>query len=413
MSQNGIILLFEGSSQRLREIQIIDFERLRIQYQDDELCSDETTPTIQLVYKLFGPTYPGVYDANKGTYTLSYPGAAFVFEIPPKHGSRLSSAPSDLPLQLPDGSIPVASKLLLFQGADSRSTSSQKIHSWTNASVTTEREIESAIVDLKTRSVSVHLAKVSAVSDVVKLVIGETTAQDLVVDLGSPLRVFYKQQDKMRIYGDQILKADSDTNDYFYNYFHLGMDILLDGAVHTVKKIILHGNAPGHFNFMRYKRCEWTLRLGSQAQPASATPMFTNSPTLKPVSASPSNKSTSSRKAKREKPSVPEDLLSGSPLEPSSVPDNNGGITSEVKFDHLQPILSKHFGVAPSPMILDRSASSAYRTYMRGSDIEAPSVADQADESDASPLAHTELYGYPGVIFEVMKNGVLATMMLV
>lgn len=39
--------------------------------------------------------------------------------------------------------------------------------------------------------------------------------------------------------------------DYFLNYFHLGIDILIDGALHICKKIILHGNVPGHYDFQR------------------------------------------------------------------------------------------------------------------------------------------------------------------
>lgn len=47
--------------------------------------------------------------------------------------------------------------------------------------------------------------------------------------------------------------------DYFFNYFHLGMDILIDGGLHICKKIVLHGNVPGHFDFHRYKRCPFQL----------------------------------------------------------------------------------------------------------------------------------------------------------
>lgn len=40
--------------------------------------------------------------------------------------------------------------------------------------------------------------------------------------------------------------------DYFYNYFHLGIDILFDGSTHRCKKIVMHTNLPGHFDFQRY-----------------------------------------------------------------------------------------------------------------------------------------------------------------
>lgn len=47
--------------------------------------------------------------------------------------------------------------------------------------------------------------------------------------------------------------------DYFFNYFHLGIDILIDGALHVCKKIVLHGNIPGHYDFQKYKRCPFQI----------------------------------------------------------------------------------------------------------------------------------------------------------
>lgn len=47
------------------------------------------------------------------------------------------------------------------------------------------------------------------------------------------------------------LVGSQQPNDYFYNYFHLGIDVLFDGSTHRCKKIILHSNVPGHFDFQR------------------------------------------------------------------------------------------------------------------------------------------------------------------
>jgi len=48
----------------------------------------------------------------------------------------------------------------------------------------------------------------------VDILIGETTAQDILLDLGAPLRKFVKEDDRMeRIWGDQTqTKANSDQN---------------------------------------------------------------------------------------------------------------------------------------------------------------------------------------------------------
>ena len=44
--------------------------------------------TFVRVYDIYGPTYPGEFDANTGAYTLHYPGVAFWFPIPPAHAQR-------------------------------------------------------------------------------------------------------------------------------------------------------------------------------------------------------------------------------------------------------------------------------------------------------------------------------------
>jgi hypothetical protein len=59
-------------------------------------------------------------------------------------------------------------------------------------------------------------------------------------------------QDKMRIHsGDQAI-IGAGCEDYFYNYFKLGLDILFDMRTHVVKKFILHTNFPCHNDFNVY-----------------------------------------------------------------------------------------------------------------------------------------------------------------
>jgi len=53
----------------------------------------------------------------------------------------------------------------------------------------------------------------------------------------------------MRIHsGDQAI-IGAGCEDYFYNYFKLGMDILFDMRTHVVKKFIFHTNFPCHNDF--------------------------------------------------------------------------------------------------------------------------------------------------------------------
>ena len=81
------------------------------------------------------------------------------------------------------------------------------------------------------------------------LAFGDST-QDVLSALGSPSRVFYKTEDKMKIHLPQSYrKKRQQSCDYFYNYFTLGMDILFDGRTHRVIKFVLHTNQPGEYTF--------------------------------------------------------------------------------------------------------------------------------------------------------------------
>ncbi|KAL1747717.1 hypothetical protein HDZ31DRAFT_31457 [Schizophyllum fasciatum] len=72
--------------------------------------------------------------------------------------------------------------------------------------------------------------------------LGATTAQDLVVDLGPPLRTHYKEDDRMRIHSTRKNVEEDEEPSYFYNYFRHGIDFLISGSTHVVEKIVLHTN---------------------------------------------------------------------------------------------------------------------------------------------------------------------------
>jgi Uncharacterised protein family (UPF0183) len=122
--------------------------------------------------------------------------------------------------------------------------------------------------------------------------LGETTAQDLMVDLGPPLRTHYKEDERMTIHSTSQASErgmESECRSIwfgtwyrlrhhhadFYNYFQHGLDFLISGPSHIVKKIVIHSNVvsipkfssgwfpmpskPGSPLFQRYKRCNWEI----------------------------------------------------------------------------------------------------------------------------------------------------------
>uniref|UniRef100_A0A8C4Z1W7 Phagosome assembly factor 1 n=1 Tax=Gadus morhua TaxID=8049 RepID=A0A8C4Z1W7_GADMO len=109
-----------------------------------------------------------------------------------------------------------------------------------------------------------------------KIFFGDS-CQDVMGALGSPNKVFYKSEDKMKIHSPSPHKqVPSKCNDYFFNYFPLGVDILFDSTTHLVKKFVLHTNFPGHYNFNIYHRCDFRIPLvikkgGADSQPEDCT----------------------------------------------------------------------------------------------------------------------------------------------
>ncbi|KAI9233403.1 MAG: hypothetical protein BYD32DRAFT_465385 [Podila humilis] len=505
LASNGIELRFEPLSQRLKLIKVDDFSRLRLTYQGDEVSSTKALPTFLQAYRLFGPTYPGEFDGTKHLYTLSYPGLALVFPIPEKH-MLLYQSSADLPLEFPDGTTPVASHMYIYYGAD-----------WTTA---TPVPISTLVRNIQESNSPSHQGgrfgegKVELERVVAKINYGValqfagttpqqkclillhvTTPQDLLADLGSPASIYYKEEDKMKIHSDiveNVKNQDEDDgilgsmddvggydranrqaegsqqpNDYFYNYFHLGIDVLFDGSTHRCKKIIMHSNVPGHFDFQSYKRCPFVLHLPSSSHgvvdssdaaglpPIAPPSSFTPSPTRQqylppPQQQQQQHEGMVGKKKNRGSPSsagldpdaspslstssgsggafgVSPDLVGTSPIGGMNYP-NSGydhhhqqstsgltsvlperGITPDMKISMimtlLEPSHSPHSG-ASTLVANGASAASGSGTANK------PAVVLNRGSSTQNPFGPTTLKGMDGVVFEAMKNGHVVTVIL-
>jgi Uncharacterised protein family (UPF0183) len=69
-------LHFDPASQKLRLITVTDLSLLTLSKGRTVFSGSNCQPTFQLVYRLFGPTFPGRYDAAAGTYILQVSSAA-------------------------------------------------------------------------------------------------------------------------------------------------------------------------------------------------------------------------------------------------------------------------------------------------------------------------------------------------
>jgi hypothetical protein len=206
------------------------------------------------VSRTFGPTYPGD--------DLRYPGVWFSFEEDGLKGT---------PSQSDDRMKEVKRVLISQKGFESEERDA--LDEVVECSIMSG-DVSRAVVKVRHFSsaqrprvnycfevrdgVTLHFHPSPA--EPVHIRIGKTTAQDLTVDLGPPLRTHYKEDERMTIHStSQAANENSDTgcaiNSFmylsclskiyptdFYNYFQHGIDFLISGRNHVVRKIILHSN---------------------------------------------------------------------------------------------------------------------------------------------------------------------------
>ncbi|KAH7887660.1 hypothetical protein F5I97DRAFT_1935744 [Phlebopus sp. FC_14] len=240
-------LLFSAYHQRLHTIclrRLKDSHPLiTLRYKDFVICSGEQHLIKVQISRTFGPTYPGD--------ELRYPGVWFSFD-----DDAINEGPKGSALHVALDHRSKEVKRILVTQKEMHDGQRDALDEVTLCPIMFG-DIARAVVKIN-KGVLLHFYGSS--SSPLHIRLGETTAQDLNLDLGSPSRVHYKEDERMAIHSP-IPKLDEDghSTDYFYNYFHHGIDFLISGHTHLVRKIVLHSNVPSSPLFQRYKRCPWEL----------------------------------------------------------------------------------------------------------------------------------------------------------
>ena len=306
----GVRLRFEPTQQRLHLIDVFDATRSTLVYMRTPLTSpagNGAPPTFTQLSRLFGPTYPGSWTPHDpadeddgeteeqkrggggGDYTLQYPGVAMVFPLssspllssPAQHSQQQQPQHAEVVVEMPDGSSPPLSRLFIHSGP-------------------VLADFASALPPLSGGDTYFEPLEVILGQGVYfehrkAFISFDSRAQDLLAMLGAPQHVFIKDEkgDKMAIHrggttnnsqpgsqsnspliiartlldpasrtrvGSASLAAPPPTPDYFFNYFLLGLDLLLDGVSHRVKKVILHTNLIDRPDFGRYARANFWIQ---------------------------------------------------------------------------------------------------------------------------------------------------------
>ncbi|GAB5361150.1 hypothetical protein AAMO2058_000689400 [Amorphochlora amoebiformis] len=286
----GMRLRFCGYSQRLKLIDIFDPEKMEIVYEGRSLSGPSIKPTFSLVSRVLGPTFPGRRHPKKEVYMLQYPGICAVFPISPYINSQETGGSS-----------------VFERGASGAGEARRKaVRGMNGGNWEGRSEGGSGDSDPKAKRFFVHAGKscmerltlpVSGVGDMYfepivvriktgirfhkrkrSLVFGRHTLQHVLSTLGTPEQVYVKDIDTMRIHRttpssiSECVKRDQ--GDYFLNYFRLGMDIVMCGVRHSIKKMVLHTNMPASRNFNQYNRCNYQIMVNSatSSQPLPSSP---------------------------------------------------------------------------------------------------------------------------------------------
>ncbi|KAL9578186.1 MAG: hypothetical protein Q9212_005881 [Teloschistes hypoglaucus] len=451
LPRNGFRLRFDGPDQRLRLIEILDFGKTQLSYKNIDLVklpeesttapasagdSTQSGPAFRHVYnRLMGPTFPGEYmppneaaaPQTAGMYVLSYPGIAFTF---PLQHNAWSSSTNFVSLLSSTAAAP-AKSLAIFDGASWHEARQDLLtrpclHPRSLALSMKGKEYQPDEVELVNVCGSGVLQLIRRSSAPFRIVLGETTPQDLVAELGPPDGIYSKNDDRLSIhkprrreqrpshgsYGaspatsEDLLDADpssghtttddSDVDDdadprddgqgqsttkCFYNYFHHGFDVFIsypsnpslplppatspshplattnaiDRLVAT--KVVLHGNVPGSYSFNRFRRSRWKITGASV---------------------------------------------------------NLDSETSFSKISHeLREIWKGNYAsdeaerAAQQAIVLDRdwgdSPSSSYEVLKGWDDCEQRRKKGSGSP-EGSGAGKTQIFGFPGMLFEVLKN---------
>ncbi len=448
---SGIRLRFDGPDQRLRLIEVLDFSKTPLTYKGNELVRrskassdgpnehDTSGPAFRHVYnRLFGPSYPGEYipptshkQQDRGTYVLSYPGVAFCFPL--SHASWSERA--DFVSLLSSSASSPATSMAIFQGSswsEARPYLFSKQPQFPRSIALTGKnkdivpdEIEEARIfgqgqiELIRRNVSSYWVYA-----------GETTPQDLIAEFGPPDAIYRKNDTRISIHGNtvehdaarlestspmgratsvdtdhssgQSYGEESDTElhsdatdrppvnvECFYNYFHHGFDAFVSfpssksppfpgteprntpstsGSDLRVTKILLHANVPGSYPFNRHRRSRWSIQTDRTAIEGE---MLTSEMPFTDVSEMLKSMWHGSYRSEEEEKSMQRGM-----------------------------VLNRGWGESPESSVELLGGWEDNASPQRTGELES-SVGVQG-------LGNTELFGFPGLLFEVLKNGTIS-----
>ncbi|KAJ5573270.1 hypothetical protein N7450_010254 [Penicillium hetheringtonii] len=431
LPSNGLRLRFDGPDQRLRLIEVLDFSRVNLVYKNQDVMkggksTEQPTssqgPSFRHVYnRLFGPSYPGEYisptdKAPYGTYVLSYPGVAFSFPL--QHSAW--SEQCDFVALLSSSAAQPATSMAIFQGSswpevsaklftqppqyprasavvsktrDSFADEIEEFHILGAGKLEVSRRMgppaefgpPDAIYRKHDRRISIHRATGTAGADPLNPSLSPGRGLDLPDTDHSSSNSITDDSDEEASAG-QVSDPSSMPAESFFNYFHHGFDAFIShpstpgpafpasglpdptapsvlSSQLVVTKIILHGNVPGSYPFNRHRRSRWTIHLDPNSDGLNA-------------------ESSYDEIAERLR-----GVWKGSYSSPA-----------EEQATQRPMVLNRGWGDSPESSV----------EFLGGWEETTAKGQRSTTDGHESGLGNTELFGFPGLLFEVLKNGAVS-----
>ena len=444
LPSNGLRLRFDGPDQRLRLIEVLDFSKITLVYKNQEVVkgmkpheqsASQQGPSFRHVYnRLFGPSYPGEYvppasSAPYGTYVLSYPGVAFSF---PLQNSAYSDQCDFVALLSSSAALP-ATSMAIFQGSswpDTRAKLFTQQPQYPRSPALVGKNREAVPDEIEQFNIfgagRIEVARRSTPS---YISLSKTTPQDLVAEFGPPDAIYRKNDRRISIHraagsgggtdarhmspsparGIDVTDTDQSSNnsvtddsdeeaspgenldpsslptECFFNYFHHGFDAFISypttpgpafpgsdmsdptppspSSQLVVTKIILHGNVPGSYPFNRHRRSRWTINLNAHGDSVSSETLY--------------------------------DEISQRLRE---VWKGSYANAAEERALQRPMVLNRGWGDSPESSV----------EFLGGWEESTGQGHKAGPDSQDGGLGNTELFGFPGLLFEVMKNGAVS-----
>ncbi|XP_062514586.1 phagosome assembly factor 1-like isoform X2 [Corticium candelabrum] len=271
LSENGIRYKFDAITQRLKIIEIYDLTKVKLRYGGSHFNLPENIPpTYRKIEESFGATFLHEHDQTHQRLVLSFRGISFMFPTDANYKSLESRKLADLDIS-PEILSLIVSRIFIYSGSKFNSSSAPDLPISCYDGHTYAAEVlvvrNSGKVKGLRFNLSLEVAVARGSSELSQEFREEfvpfgSSCEDVIRMLGTPCKVFSKDEDKMVIHDPSPHKLQhSYYSDYFFNYFTLGVDVLFDAESHTAKKFVLHTNVPGHYDFEIYHRCNFIIKL--------------------------------------------------------------------------------------------------------------------------------------------------------